>query len=92
MSLVSPGSGNGAKDAPPAWSNFLYFHVIFGENLAKYNRFLPQTQGLASTVWEILDPPLSSVRYWHISSTVPDLCFRHILSLEFMLLDDDLLQ
>ena len=30
---------------------------LFGKNLAKY-RLLPQTQGLATSVWEILDPPL----------------------------------
>ena len=30
---------------------------VFGKNLAKY-RLLPQTQGLATSVWEILDPPL----------------------------------
>ena len=46
------------RRAPPSRSNCLHFHAVFVKILQ--NWFLPQTQGLATTVWEILDPPLAN--------------------------------
>ena len=47
-----------SRRAPPSRSNCLHFHAIFVKILQ--NWFLPQTQGLATTVREILDPPLAN--------------------------------
>ena len=51
--------GRGARDArPPISVKFLSFSCNFQQKNLSNNRFLRQSQGLASPVWEILDLPL----------------------------------
>ena len=57
--------GGGVLGAGPCFAFFSssiffisFFFLQFSVKILASNRFLPQTHGLASPFWEILDPPL----------------------------------
>ena len=56
----SNGGGGARTYRRPISFIFIQFSTI----ILSCNRFLPQTQGSAPPVWEILDPPLVSIICW----------------------------